>query len=128
MIKTLWSWNVNGLRAVLGKDFVREIQRNAPDWLGLQETKLQEHQIPAELAELEGYQAYWSHAERKGYSGTAVFTRDEPLSVGYGFGTPEFDSEGRIVRCEYHGFIIYNIYFPNGQSCCLLYTSPSPRD
>ncbi|HNT52780.1 MAG TPA: exodeoxyribonuclease III [Candidatus Syntrophosphaera sp.] len=112
---TLWSWNVNGLRAVLNKDFIATIQREQPDWLGLQETKLQEHQIPSELEALINYRFYWSHAARKGYSGTAVLSRPVPLQVDYGFGNPEFDSEGRIVRCEYKHLIIYNIYFPNGQ-------------
>ncbi len=111
----LWSWNVNGLRAVLNKDFLGVLNRERPDWLGLQETKLQEHQIPAELACVEGYQSFWSHAERKGYSGTAVLTRLAPYSASFGFGDPEFDSEGRIVRCEFESLIIYNIYFPNGQ-------------
>jgi len=111
----LWSWNVNGLRASLNKGFIDTVTRERPDLLGLQETKLQEHQIPGELAGLDAYRQYWSHAERKGYSGAAVLSRLEPLSVGYGFGVPEFDSEGRIVRCEYDQFILYNIYFPNGQ-------------
>lgn len=111
----LWSWNVNGLRAVLNKDFIATVQREKPDWLGLQEIKLQGHQVPPELDDLADYSFYWSHAERKGYSGTAVLTRIEPQEVGCGFGNPEFDSEGRIVRCEYPDLIIYNIYFPNGQ-------------
>ncbi len=115
MIATLWSWNVNGLRAVLNKDFISVIEREQPDWLGLQETKLQEHQIPEELNALSEYRMYWSHAERKGYSGTAVLTKAEPQGVRYGFGVTEFDSEGRIVRCDYDSYIIYNIYFPNGQ-------------
>ena len=111
----LWSWNVNGLRAVMNKDFAATIRREQPDWLGLQETKLQQHQIPPELEELKGYRFYWSHAERKGYSGTAVLSKIEPLELSYGFGLPEFDNEGRIIRCDYDSFIIYNIYFPNGQ-------------
>ncbi|MBW6514457.1 MAG: exodeoxyribonuclease III [Candidatus Syntrophosphaera sp.] len=115
MILNLWSWNVNGLRAVLNKDFINVVKRERPDWLGLQETKLQEHQVPPELAELDEYSMHWSHAERKGYSGTAVFSLAEPLSVSRSFGIPEFDSEGRILRCDYDSFIIYNIYFPNGQ-------------
>jgi exodeoxyribonuclease-3 len=115
LILDLWSWNVNGLRAVINKDFVQTIEREQPDWLGLQETKLQEHQIPTELDALNGYKSFWSHAERKGYSGAAVLTKLEPLEVGYGFGVPEFDNEGRIVRCVFDSFIIYNIYFPNGQ-------------
>jgi len=111
----LWSWNVNGLRAVLNKDFIRVIEREKPDILGLQETKLQEHQIPEELSALSDYDVYWSHAERKGYSGTALFSGISPISIRYDFGVPEFDHEGRIIIAEYPGFILYNIYFPNGQ-------------
>lgn len=111
----LWSWNVNGLRAVLNKDFVSVIKAEKPDILGLQETKLQEHQIPSELAELTGYRDFWSHAHRKGYSGTAVLSAFEPLSVEYAIGVEEFDTEGRIVILEYERFILFNIYFPNGQ-------------
>ena len=112
---TLWSWNVNGLRAVLNKDFVSVIKAEKPDILGLQETKLQEHQIPSELSELTGYRDFWSHAHRKGYSGTAVLSAFEPLSVEYAIGVEEFDNEGRIVILEYERFILFNIYFPNGQ-------------
>ncbi len=111
----LWSWNVNGLRAVLNKDFIATLKREQPDWLGLQETKLQEHQVPPELGQLDGYGAWWSHAERKGYSGTAVLSKTQPLEVSYGFGNPEFDNEGRIIRSVHASFIIHNIYFPNGQ-------------
>ena len=75
---TIWSWNVNGLRAVMNKDFVKTIQKADVDIVGLQETKLQEHQIPAELAELADYHKYGSHAQRKGYSGTALFANTEP--------------------------------------------------
>ncbi len=115
MLLTLWSWNVNGLRAVMGKDFVKIVQMENPDLLGLQETKLQEHQIPKDLSELTEYQSYWSYATRRGYSGTALFSKIKPLHVSYGFGNPEFDNEGRIIVAEYTSFIIYNIYFPNGQ-------------
>ncbi len=115
MTLKLWSWNVNGLRAILNKDFMEVLQRETPDWLGLQETKLQEHQIPPQLAEQEGCHIFWSHAERKGYSGTAVLSKHEPHGVSEGLGEEEFDTEGRTIRCEYESFIIYNIYFPNGQ-------------
>jgi exodeoxyribonuclease-3 len=111
----LWSWNVNGLRAVLNKGFIEVIKKEQPDILGLQETKLQEHQIPEELASLDNYLQYWSHAHRKGYSGTALFSKSLPLSFQTGFGEPEFDSEGRINIAEYDKFILFNIYFPNGQ-------------
>lgn len=112
---SLWSWNVNGLRAVLNKDFTKVLQRERPDIICLQETKLQEHQIPPELDELSEYHKYWSHAQRKGYSGTAILSKPLPLSVEYGLGNEEFDSEGRTVICEYDSFILFNIYFPNGQ-------------
>lgn len=115
MTLTLWSWNVNGLRAVMNKNFVKIVQSESPDILGLQETKLQQHQIPAELADLDNYHDFWSHATRRGYSGTAIFSKAKPLDVQYGFSTPEFDNEGRIIIAEYDSFILYNIYFPNGQ-------------
>ncbi|NLO11218.1 MAG: exodeoxyribonuclease III [Candidatus Cloacimonetes bacterium] len=110
-----WSWNVNGLRAVLNKGFLEYIQSETPDILGLQETKLQEHQIPPELDELSGYRRFWSHAQRKGYSGTLVMSAFEPLNVEYAIGVEEFDTEGRIVIMEYEQFFFFNIYFPNGQ-------------
>ena len=111
----LWSWNVNGLRAVLNKGFIEIIQREQPDILGIQETKLQEHQIPKELNTLNEYLIYWSHSSRKGYSGTGLFTKLLPLNFSTGFGNPEFDCEGRIIIAEYFKFTYLNIYFPNGQ-------------
>lgn len=112
---TLWSWNVNGLRAALNKGFIKIIQNEQPDILGIQETKLQEHQIPEELNTLANYLIYWSHSIRKGYSGTGLFTKILPISFSTSFGNPEFDSEGRINIAEYDKFIYFNIYFPNGQ-------------
>lgn len=111
---TLWSWNVNGLRAVLKKDFIETVTRADIDILGIQETKLQEHQIPEELNDLTAYHRYWSHGERKGYSGTALFSKIKPLSFETAFGIEEFDNEGRINIAEYEQFILFNIYFPNG--------------
>nr|MDK2851057.1 exodeoxyribonuclease [Candidatus Cloacimonadota bacterium] len=111
---SIWSWNVNGLRAVLKKDFIQTIINEDPDILGLQETKLQEHQIPSELEALQGYHIYWSHAARKGYSGTALFSKIKPISFVDGFGVEEFDNEGRINIAEYEDFFLFNIYFPNG--------------
>ncbi len=110
----IWSWNVNGLRAVLNKDFIKTIRSNTPDIIGLQETKLQEHQIPEELNELSEYHKYWSHALRKGYSGTALFSIEQPLAFEEAFGVEEFDTEGRINIAEYEHFFLFNIYFPNG--------------
>lgn len=105
---------MNGVRAILNKDFIGTLQTEKPDIIGLQETKLQDHQIPSELEQLSEYNKFWSHAERKGYSGTALLTKASPLSVEYGFGIPEFDNEGRIIIAEYEKFILFTIYFPNG--------------
>lgn len=115
MILTLWSWNVNGLRAVLNKGFISTLQREQPDILCIQETKLQDNQIPEELSALDQYLLYRSHARRKGYSGTAIFSKLLPLSFCTGFGVEEFDCEGRINIAEYKDFYLLNIYFPNGQ-------------
>ena len=106
------SWNVNGLRAVCGKGF-DEIFRNLDaDFFCIQETKLQEGQI--ELA-FEGYRSYWNYADKKGYSGTAVFSRHEPLSVSYGMGIGEHDHEGRVITLEMPDFYLVCVYTPNSQ-------------
>jgi exodeoxyribonuclease-3 len=110
----LLSWNVNGIRAIHRKGFLPWLQKTAPDILCLQETKAMESQLPAELAQPEGYHAYWHSAERKGYSGTALITRDEPLSIQFGLGLEEFDQEGRTIIAEYPTFTLINCYFPNG--------------
>lgn len=115
MTLRIYSWNVNGLRAVLSKDFVKIISREDIDILGVQETKLQEHQIPEEVKELPYSHQYWSFALRKGYSGTALFSKMKPLSFSDEFGVEEFDTEGRINIAEYQDFVLFNIYFPNGQ-------------
>ena len=108
----LISWNVNGLRACLNKGFLDFFQREAPDVLCLQETKLQPHQIELDLP---GYHQYWNSAEKKGYSGTAVFTKTEPLAVSYGIGIPEHDTEGRVITAEYEDFYLVCCYTPNAQ-------------
>ena len=108
----LISWNVNGLRACLGKGFLDFLNREGPDIMALQETKMQQGQ--AEL-DLSGWHEYWNSAERKGYSGTAVFAREEPLSVSYGLGLEEHDHEGRVITLEYPGFYFVNVYTPNSQ-------------
>ena len=108
----LISWNVNGLRACRGKgflDFFREIDA---DVVCLQETKLQPHQIELELP---GYTQFWNSAEKKGYSGTALFTRVEPLNVRCGIGVPEHDGEGRVITAEYGDFFLVCCYTPNAQ-------------
>ena len=109
------SWNVNGLRAVVKKNFLEYLSEESPDIIGLQETKLQEDQIPAEILELEGYHRYWNCAEKKGYSGVAILSKEEPINVSYGLGEERFDSEGRTLIAEYKDFVLINCYFPNGQ-------------
>ena len=109
----LISWNVNGLRACVGKgflDFFREIDA---DIFCVQETKLQEGQIDLELP---GYHQYWNYAVKKGYSGTAVFTKEEPLSVTYGLGIEEHDQEGRMITLEFEDFYFVTVYTPNSQN------------
>jgi len=111
----IYSWNVNGLRAVAKKSFFDWIAYESPDILFLQETKLQDDTLPEELRNIEGYHSYFSHAEKKGYSGTGVYTKIKPDEVYYGFGIKEFDSEGRIVALRFGNTVMFNIYFPNGQ-------------
>lgn len=111
----LFSWNVNGLRAVHKKGFLDWFTAAAPDILCLQETKLQPDQVPPELRAVAGYQCYFNSAERKGYSGVAVYTRREPLRVETKMGIERFDIEGRILTLTYPEFILINVYFPNGQ-------------
>ena len=106
------SWNVNGLRAVAGKGFADIFSGFDADFVCLQETKLQEGQIDMEFL---GYQSYWNYAEKKGSSGTAVYTRHTPLSVRYGFGIPEHDTEGRVITLEYGSFFLVCAYVPNSQ-------------
>ena len=106
------SWNVNGLRACEGKGFSEVFRQLDADFFCLQETKMQEGQL--DLA-FEGYQSYWNYAEKKGYSGTAVFTRHQPLSVTYGIGIDEHDHEGRVVTLEMPDFFLVCCYTPNSQ-------------
>lgn len=108
----LISWNVNGLRACLGKGFLEFFQTIHADVFCVQETKMQQGQAELELA---GYHQYWNSAEKKGYSGTAVFTKREPLQVTYGLGIPEHDTEGRVITCEFDAFFLVNVYTPNSQ-------------
>ncbi len=112
----LMSWNVNGLRAAIKKGFFETLKQMDADIIGLQETKLQEHQITDEMRRADGYEAYWSHATvKKGYSGVAVYTRRTPERVNYDLGTPAYDQEGRIIELDFGSFIFFNVYFPNGQ-------------
>lgn len=109
----LISWNVNGLRAAVKKGFIENFNALDADIFCLQETKLQAGQIELELP---GYHQYWCYAEKKGYSGTAVFTREEPISVSYNLGCPEHDMEGRVITCEYPDFYLVCVYTPNSQN------------
>lgn len=106
------SWNVNGLRAVLKKGFEEIFNNLDADFFCLQETKVQEGQVRLELP---GYETYWSYAEKKGYSGTAIFTRHTPLSVSHGLGIAGHDTEGRVVTLEYEDFFLVCVYTPNSQ-------------
>lgn len=108
------SWNVNGLRACVQKGFLDFFRESDADFFCIQETKLQEGQISLELPE--GYSGYWNYAQKKGYSGTAVFTKHNPVSVAYGIGIEEHDSEGRVVTLEYEEFYLVTCYTPNSQN------------
>jgi len=106
------SWNVNGLRACVKKGFLDYFNEMNADFFSIQETKLQEGQIDLQL---EGYYQFWNYAEKKGYSGTAIFTKHKPISVSYGVGEHESQSEGRIITLEYENFYLVNVYTPNSQ-------------
>ena len=106
------SWNVNGLRACCGKGFEDSFRALDADFFCLQETKMQEGQL--DLA-FEGYRSYWNYAQKKGYSGTAIFSRHEPLSVTYGLGLEEHDTEGRVITLEMPEFYLVTVYTPNSQ-------------
>ncbi len=108
----LVSWNVNGLRACMGKGFLDFLRDADADIVCLQETKMQREQADFSI---DGYEEYWNSAEKKGYSGTAVFTRRSPLSVTCGLGIPEHDTEGRVITAEYPDFYLANVYTPNSQ-------------
>ena len=106
------SWNVNGLRAVVGKGFADIFKELDADFFCLQETKMQAGQLDLQF---EGYRSYWNYAEKKGYSGTAIYSRHEPLSVTYGLGIEEHDLEGRVITLEMPGFYLVTCYTPNSQ-------------
>ena len=106
------SWNVNGLRACEGKGFSDAFRQLDADFFCLQETKMQEGQLDLQF---EGYQSYWNYAEKKGYSGTAIFTKHEPLNVTYGLGIDEHDHEGRVIMLEMPDFYLITVYTPNSQ-------------
>jgi exodeoxyribonuclease-3 len=106
------SWNVNGLRACIQKGFLDYFATVKPDFFCLQETKLQDGQIDLQL---DGYNQYWNYAQKKGYSGTAIFTRHTPLSVRYGMANPDLDTEGRLITLEYEDYFLVTCYTPNAQ-------------
>lgn len=112
-MKKFISWNVNGLRACIKKEtFYEFVNKEQPDALALQETKLQEGQITVDLP---GYEQYWNYAEKKGYSGTALFVKEKPLSVSYGLGIEEHDHEGRVITLEYPDYYLITVYTPNSK-------------
>ena len=111
-MKKFISWNVNGLRACIEKGFMESFRQLDADIFCLQETKLQQVQITLELP---GYQQYWNYAEKKGYSGTAIFTKEEPMSVRYGLGIEQHDHEGRVITLEFPEYYFITVYVPNSQ-------------
>jgi exodeoxyribonuclease-3 len=112
---TLLSWNVNGIRAAYRKGFLDWLEQARPDILGLQETRAEAEQLPWDLRQPLDYHSYWNPSLRKrGYSGTGLLTREEPLDVVFGLGVPEFDQEGRTIVAHYPDFTLVNCYFPNG--------------
>ncbi len=110
------SWNVNGLRAVEKKGFLDWFIQERPDILCLQETKASPEQVPPQITDVPGYHSFFASASKKGYSGVALFTKEQPRRVSYGFGIESFDSEGRIIIADYERYVLFNIYFPNGRS------------
>ena len=108
------SWNVNGLRAIEKKGFHRWLLETQPDILAIQETKAHKEQLSDDLLHIDGYHSYFCSGERKGYSGTALYTKEEPNSLEYGIGIQRFDCEGRIIIAHYDDFVLFNCYFPNG--------------
>ncbi|MEG0215219.1 MAG: exodeoxyribonuclease III [Hungatella sp.] len=112
-MKKMISWNVNGLRACVGKGFLEYFNETDADIFCIQESKLQEGQIDLKP---EGYYQYWNYAEKKGYSGTALFTKEEPLSVAYGIGEEEHDREGRVITAEFPAYFVVTCYTPNSKN------------
>lgn len=112
-MKKFISWNVNGIRACVQKDFLESFKKLDADAFCIQESKMQQGQLDLEL---EGYKQYWNYAERKGYSGTAIFVKEEPLNVFYGMGIEEHDTEGRVITLEYKDYYLITVYTPNSGS------------
>jgi len=116
MIVSLSSWNVNGIRAIAKKGFIKWMLREKMDVVCVQETKARREQLRSELTNIDEYHSYFSTPERKGYSGVGIYTLQEPLAVKEGMGIDRFDAEGRILTAEYPEFFLMNVYFPNGKS------------
>ncbi|MBI4432272.1 MAG: exodeoxyribonuclease III [Candidatus Omnitrophica bacterium] len=112
---TILSWNVNGIRSMLKKNFLTWLKETSPDIIGLQETKVSLTDLPPELKYPDGYHPYWNPGKRPGYSGVATLSKEKPLSVKAGFDIPRFDDEGRVLETEFPEFTLFNIYFPNGK-------------
>jgi len=110
------SWNVNGLRAIVAKGFLDWLAQDQPDILCLQETKATADQLPAVVKEVPGYHTFWASGERAGYSGVAILSKRQPVTVRVGFGVERFDNEGRTQVADYGDFLLYNVYFPNGKA------------
>lgn len=108
------SWNINGIRSVAGKGFADWLAQESADLICLQETRALPEQVPAGLLHPEGYEGYWNPAEKKGYSGVAIYTKHKPLEVRYGMGIPEFDQEGRLLELDFGNWVLINGYYPNG--------------
>ena len=111
----IYSWNVNGIRAVARKGFLDWMDEEKPDIIGLQEIRIQDHQLKDKLRNIDDYYSYFNYGEKKGYSGVALYTKKEPLDVWFGLGVEKFDKEGRVLVAEYEDFYLLNIYFPNGK-------------
>ena len=109
------SWNVNGIRAVIRKGFFQWLHEENPDMVCIQETKIHKSQLIPEITETDGYHSCFFSAQKKGYSGVAVYTKSEPDDIVYGFGNDKFDKEGRVIQLFYNNLVIINTYFPNGK-------------
>lgn len=114
MIKKIISYNVNGLRAAIEKGFFDWLQKENPDIICIQETKLQKGQVDTKAIEFLGYNHYWHYAEKKGYSGVAMFSKDKPVDIKYGIGVPQYDNEGRTIIAQFNNYSVISVYFPSG--------------
>ncbi|MBN1633313.1 MAG: exodeoxyribonuclease III [Ignavibacteria bacterium] len=110
----IYSWNVNGIRAIHKKGFLEWLEKSGGDIICVQETKAQYEQLPDELKEIKGYESHWFSAEKKGYSGVSTISKIAPKNVIKGINNPDFDKEGRVIFTEYEKFVLANVYFPNG--------------